>query len=337
MNLLNFEMPKGIVVDKKTLTKTYARMDIRPLERGWGHTLGNALRRVILSSLEGAAITTVKIDGVTHEFSTVQGVYEDVTHIILNLKKVLFKVTTKKPFKCTLDASGKGDVTAKKIKVPAGVEILNPDWYICNLDSNGKIKIEMTVEVGRGYRPAEKNKNDDQPVGVIPIDSLFSPIEKVKYSVESARVGNQTDFDGLVLEVWTDGRVEPVQATVQAADLLNEHVTIFAKAADPQYLKEAEPEEEGEEPVEETYEDEDVDDDKLAPSEVSTRTAEALKKSGITSFTQLAEKTEEEVKRIKGIGESSFDELKAALKIRGLSFTSEDEVIAQVVKKGSKK
>ena len=174
-------------------------------------------------------------------------------------------------------------------------------------------------------------------MGVIPIDSLFSPIEKVKYSVESARVGNQTDFDGLVLEVWTDGRVEPVQATVQAADLLNEHVTIFAKAANPQYLKEAEPEEEGEEPVEETYEDEDVDDDKLAPSEVSTRTAEALKKSGITSFTQLAEKTEEEVKRIKGIGESSFDELKAALKIRGLSFTSEDEVIAQVVKKGSKK
>ncbi|MBR5623469.1 DNA-directed RNA polymerase subunit alpha [bacterium] len=337
MNLLNFEMPKGIAVDKKTQTKTYARMDIRPLERGWGHTLGNALRRVILSSLEGAAITTVKIEGVTHEFSTVEGVYEDVTHIILNLKKVLFKVTTKKPFKCTLDASGKGDVTAKKIKVPTGVEILNPDWYICNLDSNGKLKIEMTVEVGRGYRPAEKNKNDDQPVGVIPIDSLFSPIEKVKYAVESARVGNQTDYDGLVLEVWTDGRVEPVQATVQAADLLNEHVTIFANAADPQYLKEEEPEEEENEPAEENVEDSEADEDQIAGSEISARTAEALKISGITSYTQLAEKTEDEVKRIKGIGDKAFDELTVALNNRGLSFTSEDEAIAQVVKKANKK
>ena len=335
MNLLNFEMPKGIVVDKKTETPTYARLDIRPLERGWGHTLGNALRRVILSSLEGAAITTVKIDGVTHEFSTVSGVFEDVTHIILNLKKVLFKVTTKKPFVCTLDVSGKGDVTAKKIKVPSGVEILNPDWYICNLDSNGKLKIEMTVEVGRGYRPAEKNKNSEQPVGVIPIDSLFSPIEKVKYSVESARVGNQTDYDGLVLEVWTDGRISPVQATVQAADLLNEHIAIFANAADPGYLKEPETDEPEEVPAEQ--EPEEVDADQIAGSEVSIRTVEVLKQNGITLFSQLSAKMEEDVKKIKGIGEKAFDELKGALKIRGMSFTSEEDVVAQVIKKGSKK
>ena len=337
MNLLNFEMPKGIVVDKKTETPTYARMDIRPLERGWGHTLGNALRRVILSSLEGAAITTVKIDGVTHEFSTVSGVYEDVTHIILNLKKVLFKVTSKKHFTCTLDVSGKGDVTAKKIKVPAGVEILNPDWYICNLDSNGKLKIEMTVEVGRGYRPAEKNKNSEQPVGVIPIDSLFSPVEKVNYSVEPARVGNQTDFDGLVLEVWTDGRVAPVQATVQAADLLNEHISIFAKAADPGYLKEPEEEEPEAETFNADEESEDKDEDAVAGSEIPVRTADVLKQNGITSFSQLASMMEEDVKKIKGIGEKAFEDLKNALKNRGLSFVSEDDVVAKVVKKGSKK
>ena len=332
MNLKNFEMPKGIVVDKKSKTATYAKMDIRPLERGWGHTLGNALRRVILSSLEGAAITTVKIDGVNHEFSTVPGVFEDVTHIILNLKKVLFKVVTKKPFTCTLKVSGKGDVFAKSIKVPAGVEILNPDWYICNLDTNGKLAIEMTVEVGRGYRPADKNKKSDQPVGVIPIDSLFSPIEKVKYAVESARVGNQTDYDGLVLEVWTDGRVEPVQATVQAADLLNEHVSIFAAAADPGYLEE---EEEAAEPADSA--EEENDEDQLAGSGVSVRTVEILKNEGIVTFTELAEMTEDNVKKINGIGPKAFEELKDALKDRGLAFITNDDITASIVRKGSKK
>lgn len=333
MNLKNFEMPKGIVVDKKSRTATYARMDIRPLERGWGHTLGNALRRVILSSLEGAAITTVKIDGVHHEFSTVPGVFEDVTHIILNLKKVLFKVATKKPFTCTLKVSGKGDVTAKSIKVPAGVEILNPSWYICSLDTNGKLNIEMTVEVGRGYRPADKNKSDDQPVGVIPIDSLFSPVEKVKYAVESARVGNQTDYDGLVLEVWTDGRVEPVQATIQAADLLNEHINIFAKAGDPGYLEEYEEDGAAESAGEE---EEEIDPDQIAGSEVSVRTVEILKNEGFNTFAELSGLREEDVKKIKGIGEKAFEELKDALKERGLSFQTTEEITASILRKGKK-
>lgn len=332
MNLKNFEMPKGIVVDKKSKTATYARMDIRPLERGWGHTLGNALRRVILSSLEGAAITTVKIDGVHHEFSTVPGVFEDVTHIILNLKKVLFKVTTKKPFTCTLKVSGKGDVTAKSIKVPAGVEILNPDWYICSLDSNGKLNVEMTVEVGRGYRPADLNKKSDQPVGVIPIDSLFSPIEKVKYAVESARVGNQTDYDGLVLEVWTDGRVEPVQATVQAADLLNEHISIFATATDPGYLEEDESDE-----AAEAGEEEAADANQIAGSEISVKTQDILKGEGITTYSDLAEMVEENVKKIKGIGPKAFEELEDALKDRGLAFVTNDDITASIVRKGGKK
>lgn len=330
MNLKNFEMPEK--VDIKSRTETYAKMDICPLERGWGHTLGNALRRVILSSLEGAAITTVKIDTVNHEFSTLKGVFEDVTHIILNLKKVLFKVATKKPFSCKLEVSGKGDVTAKSIKVPAGVEILNPDWYICNLDTNGKLKIDMNVEVGRGYRPAEKNKKNDQPVGVIPIDSLFSPIEKVKYAVESYRVGNQTDYDKLVLEVWTDGRIDPVEATVQAADLLNEHISLFSAAADPGYLEE---DEEVSEPAEGA--EAEIDEDQIVGSKLPVNIVNSLNAEGIVSFSELAEMTEEDVKKISGIGPKAVEVLKDALEERALSFTSQEEAIEQIVKKGRKK
>lgn len=242
MNLKNFEMPDGVKTVE--LSAKYGKFEVRPLERGWGHTLGNALRRVLLNSLEGAAITTVKIEGVSHEFSTLPGVTEDMTHVILNLKKVLFHVTTRKPFTCTLKASGRGEVTAKDIKCPMGVEILNPEHPICTLDTNGKITIDMTVEVGRRYRPADQNKNDKQEVGVIPIDSLFTPVEKVKYSVDADRVGSQTDYDKLTLEVWTDGRIEPKQAVIQSAELLQEHLAFFAGIGDPEYLAgEAEDEE----------------------------------------------------------------------------------------------
>ena len=311
MYLLNFEMPKSVVVDKKTQTEKYAKMDVRPLERGWGHTLGNALRRVLLNSLEGAAITTVRIEGVNHEFSTVEGVYEDVTHIILNLKKVLFKVVTRKPFTCTLKVSGKGDVTAKDIKVPAGVEILNPDHYICNLDENGVLGVEMKVEVGRRYRPADLNKSDKLPVGVIPIDSSFSPIEKVKYAVDSARVGNQTDYDALTLEVWTDGRIGPVEAVIQAAELLREHINFFATIGDPGYL-EGEPGDEGESEL-------GYGDSESFPG-VSPAIQKILKANAIFSLRELSNKTEAEVKVIDGLSPEALTEIKAALKNNGLTF-----------------
>lgn len=336
-----FEMPKALIVDKATRTPRYARMTAEPFEEGYGHTLGNALRRVLLSSLEGAAITSVKIDGVAHEFTTVPGVYEDVTHIVLNLKKVLFGVTTKKPFACELKVQGSGEAKAKDIQVPAGVEILNPDHHLFTMDAKARVRMELTVEVGLGYRPAEDNKKSNQPIGVIALDSLFSPIEKVTYNVEAARVGMKTDYDRLVLEVWTDGRIDPVAAVVQSAQILLDHIEIIRAAGDPEYL-EAVPE--SDEDVAAYDEDaiphgaEDVTMEELG---VSKRTVNALMKAQIRTLDQLLHMTEQDLLTLQGLGDKAITEIKDALSNRELSLrvtpATEDEIAEMIKKKARKK
>jgi len=336
---LKFEMPKGVAVDGKTKTATYAKMTAEPFEAGFGHTLGNTMRRVLLSSLEGAAITSVKIDGVAHEFSLIEGVYEDVTHIVLNLKKVLLGVTSRKPFECILKAKGPCKVTASMMSVPSGVEVLNPDHLLCTITEKRSLKMEITVAVGRGFRPAELNKEETQTIGVIPVDSLFSPVSKVKYAVEAARVGMKTDYDRLVLEVWTDGRIDPVAATVQSAQLMLDHVTLFRNVGDPQYL-EGSPDDEAVSGSAESADHVAREGEGINDLGLSKRTANALIKAGFASIPQLLQKTERELITLRSFGEKAIEEVKDCLKEKGLELKREpatEEEIAELIKKASKK
>jgi DNA-directed RNA polymerase subunit alpha len=330
-------MPKGVVVDTATKTATYAKMTAEPFEAGFGHTIGNALRRVLLSSLEGAAFTTVKIDGVSHEFTTIPGVYEDVTHILLNLKKVLLMVTSRKPFECQLKAKGPGDVTAGMISVPAGVEVLNPDFKLCTITDKKNLRMEFNVEVGCGYRPAELNKNATLPIGTIPLDSLFSPVSKVMYSVEAARVGMKTDYDRLILQVWTDGRIDPVAATVQSAQLLLDHVQLYRSAGEPAYLQ---PDEEDGEALDEALEVEPTEGTQLVEAGLSKRVAHILVRAGIATLAQLAQKTESELRELRNFGDKTVEEVKALLKKTGLELKREpatEAEMAELMKKSVKR
>ena len=216
----DFQMPKKLQYDPKKITDTYGKFVAEPLERGFGTTLGNSLRRVLLSSLEGSAVTAIKISGVQHEFSSIPGVVEDTTDLILNLKEVRLKLHTDKSKTLLLKAKGPGEVTAKDIEADAEVEILNPDLHLATIDKNGKLELEMRARRGRGYVSSDKNKEPGQSIGVVPIDSVFSPIRKVNFKVENARVGQETDYDKLVLEVWTDGSIRPDDAVAHAAKLL---------------------------------------------------------------------------------------------------------------------
>ncbi len=341
--LLSFEMPKKVVVDAKTKTNTYAKVSAEPFEAGFGHTLGNSLRRVLLSSLEGAAITSVKIDGVPHEFSTISGVFEDVTHILLNLKKVLFKVTNRKPFECMIKTSSAGTVSAGMIKVPAGVEILNPDLYICTLDKGASMHAEIVVEVGRGYRPAELNKKPKQSIGLIPLDSLFSPVSKVKYAVEAARVGMKTDYDRLVLEIWTDGRIDPVAAMVQSTDLLMSHMELFHNAGEPMYLEgdaELLQDKAGHEEAFEIDEALEGGDEKIEDFGLSKRTTNALVNAGVVTLSQLMQKSERDLMQLRNFGEKAINEVKALLKDNKMQLKAEpatEDEIADLMKKATKK
>src|SRR6187200_3462667 len=222
-----FEMPKTLVKDEASSTDTYAKFVAEPFEAGYGHTVGNSLRRVLLSSLEGAAITAVKITGAQHEFATLPGVVEDVTDIVLNLKRVKFKAAEHEPRKLSLVVNKEGEVTAGDIQVIQGFEVLNPDQLICTLDKKHKFDAELEVRVGRGFATGDENKRADQPIGLIPIDSIFSPVTRVKYAVENTRVGQRTDYDKLILEIWTDGRLTPEEALKQASSILRKHIEPF--------------------------------------------------------------------------------------------------------------
>ena len=227
VRLGRFEMPKRLTKEESTATDTYAKFVAEPFETGYGHTVGNSLRRVLLSSLEGASITSIKVDGAMHEFTTIDGVVEDATDIILNLKKILFKAHSREPQTVLLSVHKEGAVTAADIKINQNLELVNPKQLICTLDKKKKFEMELDIKVGRGFLAGDENKKLDQPIGVIAIDSLFSPVTRVRYSVESARVGQRTDYDRLILDIWTDGRISPDDALTQASAILQHHLDVF--------------------------------------------------------------------------------------------------------------
>jgi len=305
--------PKRIEVDESTHTRFYGEFTCQPLERGFGITLGNALRRVLLSSIQGAAIVSVKIDGVLHEYSTVPGVKEDVTDIILNLKGVRLKLHQDGPRTINIDASKEGTITASDIVTDGTVEILNPDHYIATLSSNHRLKMEMVVKTGKGYVPAKSERALDQPEGTINMDAVFSSIKKVNYTVTHARVGQIADYDRLVMEVWTDGSVFPEDALAFAAKILKGQLDIFINF-DEVDEEEQHVEVEEKESVNENLRRH-VDD-----LELSVRSANCLKNAGINLIGELVQKTETEMLKTKNFGRKSLNEIKEILAEMGLSF-----------------
>jgi len=313
-----FQKPKRLEIDTETLTSTYGKFYAQPFERGFGTTIGNALRRVLLSSIEGAAITAVKIEGVLHEFSSLPGVVEDVTDIILNLKQIPIKMHTTEEKILTLDVERKGKVTAADLQGDSNVEVLDPDAPIATLSENGRLQMEMRVSTGRGYVSADKNFDDDMGIGYIPIDSVHSPVRRVNYHVEAARIGQATDYDRLVLEVWTNGTISPTDAVGLAATLLRDHLTIFVNAEHETALEGVG---EGELPENlAEYLNKSVDE-----LELSVRSANCLKNAGIRSIRDLVQRTEKDMLETKNFGRKSLNEIKDILRPMGLSLGMELE------------
>jgi len=316
VRLGRFEMPKRLIREDSTATPTYAKFIAEPFEAGYGHTIGNSMRRVLLSSLEGAAISSVKIEGAAHEFASIPGVVEDVTDIILNLKKVLLKSHSREPHVVYLSANKEGPVTAADIKSDQVVEVLNPDQHICTLDKKQKFEAELEVKIGRGFCPAEENKKLEQAIGVIAIDSLFSPVRRVRYSVEDTRVGQRTDYDKLSIEVWTDGRITPEDAIVQSSNILRHHLDVFCDYDKNMVIE-----------FEEAEERVSAEQAKLKrilnmsvnEIELSVRAANCLNNANITTVGQLAMKTEQEMLKYRNFGKKSLNEIKEKLSALGLS------------------
>ncbi len=298
---------------------TYGKIVVEPLERGYGVTLGNSLRRILLSSLPGYAITSVKIDGVLHEFSTVPGVKEDVTEIILNLKNVILKIHGEGPKTVYIDASGEGEVLAGDIKCDSEVEIINPEYHICTLDKDAHINMELTVNKGRGYVSAEQNKKLMQPViGVIAIDSIYTPILKANYTIDDIRVGQEIGFDKLTLEVWTNGTITATEAVSLGAKFLNEHLALFGDLSGEAYDTEImvdKGEDAKEKVLEMTIEELDL----------SVRSFNCLKRAGINTVEDLTNKTEDDMMKVRNLGKKSLDEVINKLHSFGLDLRSEDE------------
>jgi len=304
--------PKALEVEEGTLSPTYGRFHVEPLERGFGITIGNSLRRTLLSSLQGAAITSVHIKGVLHEFSTIPGVREDVTDIILNTKEILVKLHSDGPETLRLKANKVGLVKASDILVNPNVQILNPDHLLATLSEDGELEIEMTVKRGRGYVPAERNREEGQPIGTIPIDALFSPIRKVNYNVTHSRVGQITDYDRLTLEVWTNGSISPADAIGFAAKILKDQVSVFINFDEGEAAPKA-PE------VEETSKLNENLFKSVDELELSVRSANCLKNADIRYIGDLVQKTEAEMLKTKNFGRKSLNEIKEILSEMGLS------------------
>lgn len=304
--------PKKLEVEKETLTPFYGKFHAEPFERGFGITIGNSLRRILVSSLQGAAITSVKIDGVLHEFTSIPGVTEDVTDIILNLKEVKIKLHADGPKTIRIEAKGKGVVRAGDIIIDDTIEITNPDHPIATLSPDGKLNMEMVVKRGKGYVPAEKNKEEGQPIGTIPIDAIFSPITKVTYTVTNARVGQITDYDKLTLEVWTNGCARPEDAVAYAAKILKDQLSILINFEEEDETDEEEIEEEQEKLNENLFKS--VDE-----LELSVRSANCLKHADIKLIGELVQKTEAEILATKNFGRKSLNEIKEILAEMGLS------------------
>jgi DNA-directed RNA polymerase subunit alpha len=307
-----FQRPKRLEVDHETLTATYGRFSAQPFERGFGTTIGNAMRRILLSSIEGAAVTAVKIEGVLHEFSSIPGVVEDTTDIVLNLKQIPFRIHTDQPETLTLSAVGPGTIKAGDIQASANVEILDPEIAVATLSEEGKISMEMRLKRGRGYITADRNFDEDLAIGYIPLDSVHSPVRKVNYTVEDARLGQTTDYDKLNIEIWTNAAVAPRDAVAMAGKLLKDHMAIFIN------FEEA-PEEELDFPS--------TDDERLMDQlgrsvdelELSVRSYNCLKNADIKSIGDLVTKTEAEMLKTKNFGRKSLNEIKDILAEMGLS------------------
>ena len=312
-----FEMPKTLAKDESTATETYAKFFAEPFEAGYGHTVGNSLRRVLLSSLEGAAITALKITGAQHEFATLPGVVEDVTDIVLNLKKVKFKLDGQdhEPKKLSLTVNKEGEVTAGDIQVVQGYDVLNPKQVICTLDKKHKLDAELEVRVGRGFATGEENKRPDQPIGLIPIDSIFSPVTRVKYAVENTRVGQRTDYDKLILEIWTDGRLTPDEALLQASAILRHHLDVFVNFNEDVIEFDETPAGVSEENIKLKK----LLNMSVNEIELSVRAANCLNNANITTVGQLAQKTEAEMLKYRNFGKKSLNEIKDKLQHLGLS------------------
>jgi DNA-directed RNA polymerase subunit alpha len=325
--MLDFQVPR---ISAESADETRGSFTIEPLDRGFGYTFGNSLRRVLLSSLAGAAVTSVRIEGVAHEFSTIQGVKEDVTDIVLNLKGIVCRMhSDATEIEAPLVVTGPGDITAKDIDLPSGVEILNPDAHIATLEKKTKLEVYLTIGRGRGYRPAEENKSPDQPIGVIPIDSIFSPVRRVAYNVEQARVGQKTDFDKLTLDIETDGSIDPQAALREAAEILISQLAIFTDAdrvvelrdvnaagmLDPAAINGA--------GGTATRPPNAMDDILIEELELGVRSYNCLKRAGIQTVGDLVSKTEGELNAIPNFGKKSIDEVIETLHARGLGLRND--------------
>ena len=314
--MIEFEKPN---IHKVEETDSYGKFVVEPLERGYGTTLGNSLRRVLLASLPGAAITSIQIDGVLHEFSTVEGVTEDVTQIILNLKKVSLKLDSEEQKDLEIDVKGPAEVTAGDIQGDGEVEVLNPDLYIATVADGAELHIKMTADKGRGYLSANDNKArmDDLAIGVLPIDSIYTPIERVNYTVENARVGQRNDYDKLTLDVWTDGSLTPTEAVSLGAKILTEHLAMFVnlteEAQNAQVMVEKE-ETQKEKMLEMTIEELDL----------SVRSYNCLKRAGINTVKELTDRTEADMMKVRNLGQKSLEEIKLKLNDLGVSFRQDD-------------
>jgi len=306
-------MPKRVICDEATYTKTYGKFVAEPFERGYGTTIGNSLRRVLISSIEGTAVTSIKIHGVHNEFSTISGVVEDVSQIILNLKKLILRSHFKTPKAMRISVEKKGEVTAGDIKTDETVEVLNGDLHIATLTKNVKFEVEMEVARGRGYVPAERNKKEGQAIGVIPIDSIFTPVRKVDFLVENTRVGQMTDYDKLMIEVWTNGSIEPKEALLYASNILQRHLDIFVGFGKL-------PEEEEE--IKETEEERLLKEKLKVPIselELSVRSSNCLKEAKIKTIGDLVKRTEVDMLKYRNFGKKSLAEINKILGGMGLS------------------
>ena len=317
--MIEIEKPKVECVELSE-DQTYARYVVEPLERGYGITLGNSLRRIMLSSLPGAAVSSVKIDGILHEFSNIPGVKEDVTNIILNLKKLIVNLHSEGPKTVYIEAQGACEITAADIKLDSDIEILNPEIHIATLNEDAKLYMEITITKGRGYVSAERNKQLAQPViGLIPVDSIYTPVPKVNFKVEDTRVGQVTDFDKLTLELWTNGTLTPNEVISLAAKIMNEHLNLFIELSDNAMNAEimVEKEETKKEKVLEMT---------IEELDLSVRSYNCLKRASINTVEELVKKTEEDMMKVRNLGRKSLEEVINKLHALGLSLPSEDDV-----------
>lgn len=315
--MIEIEKPRIELVEESE-DNTYGKVVLEPLERGYGTTLGNSMRRVLLSSLPGAAVTSIKIEGVQHEFSTIPGVMEDTTEIIMNIKDLSILMHTDEPKLLRIEAQGEGEVKAKDIIADADVEILNPELHIATLDTDGRLFMELTLEKGKGYVTAERNKKPNQAIGVIAIDSIFTPVQKVNFNVEHTRVGQRTDFDKLTMEIWTNGTINPDDAVSLAAKILIEHFNIFVGLTDQEQIVDP--------PEEEEKDDKDkILEMPIEELDLSVRSYNCLKRAGINTIYELTQKSAEDMMKVRNLGKKSLEEVETKLAAFELTLKQPEE------------